>query len=259
MGSRPTHSASLVARLAAARPRRVERGGGHVGYTVLRPEDQSFEVPSWRPEEPVRRLVEIPLHANMQHSRAHLWKYPAGAAGRRHKPVVQEEIFFVHQGTFTMLLGDESERFELPARQHRRRRAGHDTQADERERRGRPDLRLRRARRPGRGDPRGVAHRTSGRDGARALRRRRRRLGVERRCRRRSAERERGVARSCCSRPGRTSPTRRSCRRSSSSAAASAGSLPAFPSSTGATGTSRCRTAIACAWRGGSWSAARRW
>jgi mannose-6-phosphate isomerase-like protein (cupin superfamily) len=86
-----------------------------VGYTVLRPEDQSFEVPSWRPEEPVRRLVEIPLHANMQHSRAHLWKYPAGAAGRRHKPVVQEEIFFVHEGTFTMLLGDESERFELPA------------------------------------------------------------------------------------------------------------------------------------------------
>jgi mannose-6-phosphate isomerase-like protein (cupin superfamily) len=28
--------------------------------------------------------------------------------------VVQEEIFFVHRGTFTMLLGDEQERYELP-------------------------------------------------------------------------------------------------------------------------------------------------
>jgi mannose-6-phosphate isomerase-like protein (cupin superfamily) len=87
-----------------------------VGYAVLRPEDQRFEPPSWRPEEPVRRIVELPLHANMVHSRAHLWKYPAGAQGRRHKPVVQEEIFFVHDGTFTMLLGEGEERFELPPR-----------------------------------------------------------------------------------------------------------------------------------------------
>jgi mannose-6-phosphate isomerase-like protein (cupin superfamily) len=85
-----------------------------VGYTVLRPEDQRFEAPSWRPEEQARRLVEIPLHAQLQHSRSHLWRYPPGAQGRRHKPVVQEEVFFVHSGTFTMLLGDEQERFELP-------------------------------------------------------------------------------------------------------------------------------------------------
>ena len=87
-----------------------------MGYAVLRPEDQRFEAPSWRPEEPVRRIVELPLHANMVHSRAHLWKYPAGAQGRKHKPVVQEEIFFVHEGTFTMLLGEEERRFELPPR-----------------------------------------------------------------------------------------------------------------------------------------------
>jgi mannose-6-phosphate isomerase-like protein (cupin superfamily) len=87
-----------------------------VGYTVLRPEDQEFAPPSWRPEEAVRRIVEVPLHANMKHSRAHLWKYPPGAQGRRHKPSVQEEVFFVHEGTFTMELGADSERFELPAR-----------------------------------------------------------------------------------------------------------------------------------------------
>jgi mannose-6-phosphate isomerase-like protein (cupin superfamily) len=87
-----------------------------VGYTVLRPDDQEFAPPSWRPDEPVRRIVEVPLHANLRHSRAHLWKYPPGAQGRRHKPVVQEEVFFVHEGEFTMELGDERETFALPAR-----------------------------------------------------------------------------------------------------------------------------------------------
>ena len=87
-----------------------------MGYTVLRPDDQRFEPPSWRPEEPSRRIVEVPLYATMAHSRAHLWKYPAGAQGRKHRPVSQEEVFFVHEGTFTMLLGDEGERFELPPR-----------------------------------------------------------------------------------------------------------------------------------------------
>jgi mannose-6-phosphate isomerase-like protein (cupin superfamily) len=87
-----------------------------MGYSVLRPDDQRFEPPSWRPEEPVRRIVEVPLHAKMVHSRAHLWKYPAGAQGRKHRPVAQEEVFFVHEGTFTMLLGEDGERFELPPR-----------------------------------------------------------------------------------------------------------------------------------------------
>ena len=87
-----------------------------MGYTVLRPEDQSFHAPSWRPDEAVRRLVEVPLHAKMTHSRANLWKYPPGAQGRRHKPVVQEEIFFVYEGTFTMLLGEPPERYELRPR-----------------------------------------------------------------------------------------------------------------------------------------------
>jgi quercetin dioxygenase-like cupin family protein len=87
-----------------------------MAYTVLRPEDQRFAGPSWRPEEQVRTLVEVPLSAKMVHSRAHLWRYPPGAQGRRHKPVVQEEIFFVHEGTFTMLLGDAQERHELPPR-----------------------------------------------------------------------------------------------------------------------------------------------
>jgi mannose-6-phosphate isomerase-like protein (cupin superfamily) len=87
-----------------------------VGYSVLRPDEQVFERPSWRPAEPVRRLVELRLHAELRHSQANLWRYPPGARGRRHREPVQEEVFCVVEGTLTMLLGEPPERFELPAR-----------------------------------------------------------------------------------------------------------------------------------------------
>jgi mannose-6-phosphate isomerase-like protein (cupin superfamily) len=87
-----------------------------MGYSVLRPEDQMFAAPSWRPDEPVRRLVELPLHANLRHSQANLWRYPPGSRGRRHREPVQEEVFCVVEGTLTMLLGEPPEQFELPPR-----------------------------------------------------------------------------------------------------------------------------------------------
>jgi mannose-6-phosphate isomerase-like protein (cupin superfamily) len=87
-----------------------------VGYTVLRPEDQVFAAPSWRPDEPDRSLVELPLNARFRHSQAHVWRYPPGAYGRRHREPIQEEVFCVVEGTLTMLLGDSAERFELPRR-----------------------------------------------------------------------------------------------------------------------------------------------
>jgi mannose-6-phosphate isomerase-like protein (cupin superfamily) len=87
-----------------------------MGFSVLRPHEQVFERPSWRPEERLRTLVELPLHANFRHSQANLWRYPPGARGRRHREPVQEEVFCVVEGTLTMLLGDPPERFELPER-----------------------------------------------------------------------------------------------------------------------------------------------
>jgi len=87
-----------------------------VGYSVLRPEEQVFAVPSWRPDEPERRVLELPLHATLQHSQANLWLYPPGARGRRHREPVQEEVFCVVEGMLTMLLGEPPERFVLPAR-----------------------------------------------------------------------------------------------------------------------------------------------
>lgn len=85
-----------------------------MGYTVLRPEDQEFKPPSWRPEEPVRRVVELPLHASMQHSRAHLWRYPPGATGRLHRELSQEEVFVVVEGAPAVMLGDPPTRHEAP-------------------------------------------------------------------------------------------------------------------------------------------------
>ena len=87
-----------------------------MAYKVLRPEEQVFEPPSWRQEEPVRRIVELSRHATLRHSRANLWRYPPGSRGRRHREPVQEEVFCVLEGTLTMLLGEPPERFELPAR-----------------------------------------------------------------------------------------------------------------------------------------------
>ena len=85
------------------------------GYTILRPDEQVFAPPSWRPEEPVRRVVELPLHAKLQHSRAHLWRYPPGAAGRLHKEHAQEEVFVVVSGAPGVLLGDPAVRHDAPA------------------------------------------------------------------------------------------------------------------------------------------------
>jgi mannose-6-phosphate isomerase-like protein (cupin superfamily) len=85
-----------------------------MGFTILRPDEQQFRPPSWRPEEPVRTIVELPLHAQMQHSRANLWRYPPGARGRLHVEHGQEEVFVVVQGTPSVMLGDPPQLYEAP-------------------------------------------------------------------------------------------------------------------------------------------------
>ena len=85
-----------------------------MGFTILRPGEQEFRPPSWRPEEPVRRLVELPLYATMRHSRANLWRYPPGAKGRLHKEYGQEEVFVVVEGTPSVMLGDPPVLHEAP-------------------------------------------------------------------------------------------------------------------------------------------------
>jgi mannose-6-phosphate isomerase-like protein (cupin superfamily) len=85
-----------------------------MGFTILTPDQHEFKPPSWRPEEPLRRIVELPLHARMKHSRAHLWRYPPGAKGRLHKEYAQEEVFVVVEGTPSVMLGDPPILHEAP-------------------------------------------------------------------------------------------------------------------------------------------------
>ena len=85
-----------------------------MSYAILRPEEQEFKPPSWRPEESVRTMVELPLHANMQHSRAHLWRYPPGAQGRLHIEHSQEEVFCVLEGAPAIMVGDPPTRQDAP-------------------------------------------------------------------------------------------------------------------------------------------------
>lgn len=84
------------------------------GWTALTPAEQTWAAPSWRPEEQVRKIVELPQQTQLAHTRGHLWKYPAGAAGRKHLHTQQEEVFVVLQGTLTLTLGDEEETVVLP-------------------------------------------------------------------------------------------------------------------------------------------------
>ena len=85
-----------------------------MAYTILRPEEQEFKPPSWRPEEPLRRIVELPLYATMRHSRAHLWRYPPGSTGRLHREHSQEEVFVVLEGVPAVMLGDPPQRHDAP-------------------------------------------------------------------------------------------------------------------------------------------------
>jgi mannose-6-phosphate isomerase-like protein (cupin superfamily) len=64
--------------------------------------------------EPPRQASDITTQAQLQRSRARIFRYPPGSRGRRHKNFEQEEVFVVLSGTLTMLLGEPPERVDLP-------------------------------------------------------------------------------------------------------------------------------------------------
>ena len=81
----------------------------HVGYAVFRPGQLTF---TDRGDGSGRTLSA--LSDRLTHTRARFWRYPPGAVGRRHAEEVQEELFVVLEGRAAMLLGELSERVELP-------------------------------------------------------------------------------------------------------------------------------------------------
>jgi mannose-6-phosphate isomerase-like protein (cupin superfamily) len=83
-----------------------------VGYHVA---DASAITWEERPLEgqPDRRAADVTTAAELEQSRARLWRYPPHTRGRRHADHVQEEVFVVLSGRLTMLLGDPPERVEV--------------------------------------------------------------------------------------------------------------------------------------------------
>jgi mannose-6-phosphate isomerase-like protein (cupin superfamily) len=61
------------------------------------------------PGEPARRVSELSERAGFTHSRANVWRYEAGAAGKRHVHPDQEETFVVLAGAMTMHVGEPPE------------------------------------------------------------------------------------------------------------------------------------------------------
>jgi quercetin dioxygenase-like cupin family protein len=65
------------------------------------------------PREPARHVTELSERVGFEHTRANIWRYEPGAAGRRHRHPMQEETFVPLQGTLTMYVGEPPERHDV--------------------------------------------------------------------------------------------------------------------------------------------------
>lgn len=65
------------------------------------------------PGEPARHVAELSDVAGFAHTRANVWRYEPGTAGRRHRHPLQEETFVVLQGTLSLYVGDPPVRHDV--------------------------------------------------------------------------------------------------------------------------------------------------
>ena len=86
-----------------------------MAYRVVRAEEHEWAERPTEGQAP-RRVADLTGPAALSESRARLWRLPANTRGRRHKELVQEEVFVVLEGTLTVLLDDPPERHDLPPR-----------------------------------------------------------------------------------------------------------------------------------------------
>jgi mannose-6-phosphate isomerase-like protein (cupin superfamily) len=61
----------------------------------------------WQPHRENDPRLRVGLSNVMTRSRANLYRYPAGAVGRRHIDPIQEEVFVVLEGTLTIHMGED--------------------------------------------------------------------------------------------------------------------------------------------------------
>jgi quercetin dioxygenase-like cupin family protein len=86
-----------------------------MSFHVLRGDEHDWVERPFVEGAPPRFIADVTNAAALTESRARLWRLPPGSRGRRHRELVQEEVFVVLSGTLTMLLGEPPERHDLPA------------------------------------------------------------------------------------------------------------------------------------------------
>ena len=86
-----------------------------MSFSVINPDDQTWETRPHEEGEPARHVTELSELAGMEHVRANVWRYEPAAAGRRHRHVSQDETFVVLAGTLSIYVGEPPERHDVPA------------------------------------------------------------------------------------------------------------------------------------------------
>jgi quercetin dioxygenase-like cupin family protein len=87
-----------------------------MSFRVMHADEHAWEERPYLEGAPPRLISDITTAGSLTQSRARVWRIPPGTRGRRHKELVQEEVFVVLEGTLTMLLGEPPERHDLSPR-----------------------------------------------------------------------------------------------------------------------------------------------
>ena len=86
-----------------------------MGWHVVRPDGLAWEERERGDNEAPRWHAPVTDELDLRQSRARMWRYSPGGRGRRHKDLVQEEVFVVLAGRLTAYMGEPPERVDLPA------------------------------------------------------------------------------------------------------------------------------------------------
>ena len=85
-----------------------------MAFRVARPDELEWVEREPEPGGSARYVARLSEELGFQHTRGNLWRYPAGARGRRHRDTIQEETFVVVAGMLTVYLGEPPEQVEVP-------------------------------------------------------------------------------------------------------------------------------------------------
>ena len=77
------------------------------------PEELVWETRPHEPGEPARHVAEVSEQVGLVSTRANVWRYEPGAAGRRHVHELQDEVFVVLSGTLSMYVGEPPQRRDV--------------------------------------------------------------------------------------------------------------------------------------------------